>query len=448
MSWMSYNFHRAWLNLEAYRDVGQSGKVKFIDHNKSKFLNHQLVLEGAAFERGRLAGEYTKDLLERQESELIFKLKEFFPSKILQWALSAFAIEVFWDITKVIDTRHLQEMAGVSLSTSPSYNYLGDPFLRQIAYHGVHEVGQAMIDSGYNVESPMACTAFAARSPDKTWLIGRNFDFEASRTLDEEKIIKWSFPPDLNAYVAVTWAGMVGVVTGINEKGLYLSINAAGSKYFEAIALPSNLLVTKILEEASTIEEALDIFKKTDIPITDIFLLADSKTQRVFLVEKAASQTSLSELRDSTAISNHLRLDLRNDLTNLDRMKRSNTTQRLARGEELIREYANKRITPERLQSWLRDRSGPNNTPYPTGDRRSIDALIATHSIIFDMKNEILFASSGPSLVGEYEGYQLRESFRLRQPVLARRLPKDPFIDEVAYRRLQENRDLDRKEAN
>jgi len=445
MTWISYNFHQAWLDVKSYSVSSKPGIVTFIEHDSSNFLNHQLVLEGDAFERGRLAGERTKHLLARQEGELIQTLKEFFPSKLLQWSLSAFAIELFWDITKIIDYRHLQEMAGVSLSTSSNFNYLGDPFLRQIAYHGVHEAGQAMIDSGYNIESPMACTAFAVRSPDGTWMIGRNFDFEASRTLDEEKIIKWTFPSNLNAYVAVTWAGMVGVVTGLNEKGLFISINAAGSEYFQAIALPSNLLVTKILEEASSIEEALEIFQSTDIPITDIFLLADSTTQRIFLIEKAASQTSIKELNTSTAISNHLRLDLKDDPTNKKRMNRSNSPQRLARGEELIRGNRGKRITPELLQSWLRDRSGSKNTKYDLGDRRAIDALVATHSVIFDMKNDILFASSGPSLVGEYEGYKIKDSFLMRQPILARRLPKDPLIDKETYASLQRKRHLEQK---
>ncbi len=75
-------------------------------------------------------------------------------------------------------------MYGISRSAPRKYDYLADPYTRQVAYHGLHEVGQMMVDQGF--EEGMACTVIAVKR-GRQWILGRNFDFEGGRIFDKEK---------------------------------------------------------------------------------------------------------------------------------------------------------------------------------------------------------------------------------------------------------------------
>lgn len=81
----------------------------------------------------------------------------------------------------------------------------------------------------------------------------------------------------------------------------------------------------------------------------------------------------------------------------------------------------------------LRDRNGVDGKPLHLGNRRSLDALIATHSVIYNTVSSHLFISRGPALTGAYNGYDLKKSFAARQPVPVRTLPADADVSEAFF---------------
>src|SRR3546814_19362254 len=60
---------------------------------------------------------------------------------------------------------------------------------------------------------------------DGKLLIGRNFDFYAGDAFSEEKVIAFINPARGYTHAMVTWAGMVGAVSGMNEQGLPVTIH-------------------------------------------------------------------------------------------------------------------------------------------------------------------------------------------------------------------------------
>ena len=50
----------------------------------------------------------------------------------------------------------------------------------------------------------------------------------------------------------------------------------------------------------------------------------------------------------------------------------------------------------------LRDRRGVGGEALPLGDRKSIDALIATHGVVMDATARSIWVSEGPHLVGRF----------------------------------------------
>lgn len=401
-------------------DISKKG----IWYPKGKYRINQLLLFGSAYNRGKEHGRLTSNLIFKQEEELNKMFKIFFPSKIAQQAFVIALSRWFWGIDKYFDDWMTKEMLGVSEYSSKQFNDLADPFTRQVAYHGLHEVGQVFADAE-NVD--FGCTVFGFNNKNN-WIIGRNFDFEAGRIFDEEKIMKWVFPDIGYSYLSVVWSGMVGVVTGVNENGIYVSINAAGSSDFVRYGTPTTLVLAKVLQFSKDYSQALEIIKSSQTFITDIFTLVDSKNQKAFKIEKSPKYIEIKELKENFAITNHLTSPRwANDKINILRIKKFTTANRLKRAEYLLDSIKNINYRSDleaenAVLKMLRDKK--------YGNRNDIDALIATHSVVYNSAKNIIYVSTGPSLVSNFIGFDLTESFRQKEPIMKGLLPKDPYITE------------------
>jgi isopenicillin-N N-acyltransferase like protein len=404
---------------------------------KSELGIHQLVLSGDPYSRGVEAGKHTHHLIERQERELIQQLNQFFPSQWIRRPLEILAMRWFWGIDRYFEPWTTQEMYGVSQATSEEFNYLGDRLTRQVAYHGLHEVGQLMVDQG---SEDMGCTV-AAIPVGESWVVGRNFDFEGGRIFDSEKIMKWVFPDDGYAFVSVIWAGMVGAVTGVNEHGLYLSLNAAGSRDFKRLGTPSTLVLLKALQYAKNADEAVSILRKEQMFITDIFVLLDSKAGKLFRIEKSPEATEVIPLELPSIVTNHLISERwKEDPINRFRSVELTSLSRSARGEFLLSELSDlEKSDPKQAERAalriLRDKGEADGKPLHLGNRRAIDALIATHAVVFNAKESILHVSQGPGVSGPLLAFDLKASFRDRKPrmVEGRGLPRDPLVSDSLF---------------
>jgi predicted choloylglycine hydrolase len=403
--------------------------------DKSTFGMHQLVLSGSPYTRGLESGRLTKHLLDREEEELTHKLREFLPNPIMVAVLEIAAIRWFWGIDAYFEPWMTEEMYGVSKSSSHEYDNYADPYTRQIAYHGVHEVGQMTVDQGV---VNMGCTV-AALPFHGSWIIGRNFDFEASRIFDDEKILKWVFPDNGFAFVSVIWAGMVGAVTGVNENGVYISINAAGTTDFSRYGMPSTLVIVKALQNAKTVDDAVRIIRDEPMFITDIFVTADHKTGKAYRIEKSPKRTEVIPIVGPSIITNHLISNAwKDDSFNLIRRDELTSTLRSSRGEEILKSTPNlSSLDASALENFvlnvLRDKGEAFGKPLTLGNRRAIDALIAAHSVIYNAPDGIFYVSQGPGVSGAFTGFDLRASFAARMPVAVKTLPRDPLVSDVQF---------------
>lgn len=433
-------YHMGVVRKPDVRGKTAPAEAKWFDKKEHRI--HHLFLTGAPYGRGVKAGELTKHLLLAQEETLLTQLKRWIPERWMIQFLVMGASIWFQGVEDYIEPEHLEEMLGISVSAPKEFDFLADGFTRQVAYHGLHEVGQMMVDQGLE---DMGCTVVAAPRAS-SWIVGRNFDFEAGRIFDHEKVVKWVTPNRGYPYVSVIWAGMVGAVTGVNTAGLYASINAAGSDDFARVATPSTLVLVKVLQEAGTVDEAIEIFRNTRMFITDIFVVADGKG-RLVRVEKSAAKTAVVELKGPSVVANHLvSPEFANDEKNKWRREELTTEARQKRGEFLMTGVAEGMSAPQtvdRILSVLRDKGmGPDANPLSLGNRQSIDAQIATHAVIYDGENGTLYVSQGPALVGGFTGYNVKESFAFQQPVVAAELPADTALTAQDFALLKETNSL------
>ncbi len=398
-----------------------------------EFPMQHLVLEGSAFERGWLAGQHTQHLLYEQEKELTTLLKKVFPYRFLFQTFELALIPLFKGTEKDIPRDFLEEMYGVSLATSAEFAPYAEAFTRQLAYHGLYEVGQMMVDQFHDDRlENMGCTAVLAQQ-ENSWMVGRNFDFEGGPTLDEKKILKWVFPEGKYAYLSVIWAGMVGSVTAVNEHGLYLSINAAGTQEFRRQGVPTTLLLTRVMDSARNSDEALQLLQNTPTISSALFVLVSARENKAFRVEKSPNTTRIIPIAENTAITNHfISADWDHDPINLFRKEELTSQYRQARGQELAHA-----LTPQfqekEMAEILRDKHGLHNAPRSLGHRQSIDSLIANHSVIYNGEKEHIYVSVGPHLINDYLGYDLKASFQQRRPQFVQKISADPEVTPEIY---------------
>ncbi len=428
--WVVWTFHRG--TAIPPREITKSKSAFSSFTPKEELGIHQLVVGGEAYDRGFQAGSATKDLIQRQESILVSHLKKVLKNPVFLQAFNLFAMTWFKGIEDYFEPWMLEEIYGVSQATSKEFDELADRFTRQVAYHGIHEVGQLFVDSS---GSDRGCTAFAL-PVGGSWVFGRNFDFEGGRIFDDEKIMKWVFPEQGIPYVSVVWAGMVGAVTAVNANGVLISMNAAGSTDFRRHGTPSTLVLLKALQFGANGEAAVEILKQATVFIADIYMVVDGPGGKVYRVEKSPKSTDVIEVKGPTAVANYLASPIwEKDSTNLHRRFNLTSEARTKRGEDLVNgakitDSASARL---KIMEFLRDKSSVDGRPLPLGHRSAIDPLIASHSVIYDGAKAELFVNEGPGASGRYLGFDLKASFASRSPVRTVELPKDDIVSQTVF---------------
>jgi len=302
---------------------------------------NQMILKGPPFERSWAAGQLTKSFMHAEEDDLIAKFRKVIPSRFLQYVFQVVGIRWFWGIDSYFRPEHLDEMYGTSFAASEKHNDLLQPYTRQVAFHGLHEVGQMMVDQQ---SADFGCTLLAYPLAGK-WIIGRNFDFEGGRIFDEEKIMKWVFPNEGYAFLSITWAGMVGAVTGINEHGVYISMNAAGSNEYVRFGTPTTLVLLHALQSSKNAAEAVEIIRNAQFFITDIFMVSD-REGTLIKIEKSPKNVEVLKITEPIAVANHLTSERwKSDSVNLYRSSELTSHYREKSGYRILSKIKSPKIS-------------------------------------------------------------------------------------------------------
>ena len=206
----------------------------------------ELKVSGDAFQRGEAIGKLSSDLLYYQEKVFVDQIREIVPSDNYLKFLRFFIVLFNRNLGKNVPEEFRDEIYGISLSCTHEYDFIGTPYERQLNYHSAHDLGHAMQD--YML---VGCSSFATwgeNSADSSLIIGRNFDFYMGDKFAHNKLVSFYQPEQGYKFASVGWPGMIGVLSGMNETGLTVTINAAKSDMPTASATPISILTREILE--------------------------------------------------------------------------------------------------------------------------------------------------------------------------------------------------------
>ncbi len=419
---------------------------------KNKQGQWELYVEGNPLQIGEITGSLTQDVMQKQEAIFFNKVEEIVPSKMQQYFLRKFLAWYNRKMYQHIPEEYKAEIYGLSKYSSSNFSEIGEPYLRLLYLHGAHDIGHALQDLML-----VGCSSFAVwgdKTEDNELLIARNFDFYAGDDFAEEKIIAFVNPSEGHKFMSVTWGGMIGVVSGMNDQGLTVTINAGKSEIPLVAKTPISIVTREILQYASTIDEAITIAKKREVFVSEAIFIGSAKEKKAAIIEVAPDNFGVYNVENTVALicSNHFQSEAyKNDNRNLKWIAESHSMYRFERMEELIAEEEKLNV-PDAV-AILRNKKGLDNKEIGFGNEKALNQLLAHHGIVFKPESGKVWVSSNPYQLGEFVEYDLNEVFKNRDgnPAIASvsntqgNIPEDAFIHSKKYTDYEEYRILERK---
>ncbi|MBB6463693.1 C45 family peptidase [Flammeovirga kamogawensis] len=404
--------------------------------NKKKEGIWELYTEGTPFEIGYSTGKLSQDILQQQERVFIEKISEKSPSK------SIGVIRVLNAMyNRHLDNRILpeycKEMYGISLNASTKYNDFGTPYQRILNYHGIYDIEHSFED--VEVKGNTAFAIKGKKTLDNDVLIGRNFDFSLGKEFDQQKIIHFVKPQEGFKYASISWGGFIGAVSGMNETGLTVSINAVESKFPLAATMPMSLIAREILQYALTVDEAYNIAFTKEAYISESILVSSAFDTTAILIEKTPTGIDSLHMRtDELIVTNHLQTP---SLHPAKVYNEENATQyRAIRLTELLAERQHLSVID--IARILRDTKGIENQNIGYGNQKSINTLNLHHSVIFKPLSKEMWVAAHHSQLDEYICYNLDSVFQgaenypppISLSITNKHIPKDEFIETTDFK--------------
>jgi len=245
-----------------------------------------VIVEGDARSMGRQQGETLKSNIATLHAAYMQAL--FQDPMVRDLALkNAAAYEAF------IDPEHVEEIHALSQASGLDYiNTL---------------LSQCFLD----IIPMVACSTVslpANASPDNVARMARNLDFPSMGVADKESLIIIYKPKNRFHFASITWPGLIGALTGMNEHGLVLANMEVTRLPAPAKAMPYVLLYRTILEKCRTVDEAIAMLKSLPKQTANNLMLMDATGHRA-VVEINPPGVTVREGRDGEALlsTNHQR---------------------------------------------------------------------------------------------------------------------------------------------
>ncbi|MDR1338707.1 MAG: C45 family peptidase [Prevotellaceae bacterium] len=373
---------------------------------KNRYGLWEMYASGNAIDRGNKIGVLSKELIVRQEDIFVDYLRNIIPSKFMMHFLRIGVGIYNRNLGRYIPEENREEIYAISRYASTEYSWIGNNYQRIMNYHSAHDIGHAVQLMGF-----AGCSALAVwgdKTQDGNLLIGRNFDFHVNDEFAKDKILLFVNPVNGYRHAFVTWGGMIGVVSGMNERGLCVLVNAAPSDIPFSSATPVTILARRILQYARNIDEAISFAENAKTFISEQFIIASAEDNRVVSIEKTKDGQAVysSSTKPYMLCTNHFQSE---KFSAKENGAKNSSTSRMERMLELADSIQT--FTPQKMVNFLRDKKGRNGTNIGLGNESSINQLIAHHSVVFHPYSKTIWVSTAPYQEGAFLAYNLNDVF-------------------------------------
>jgi hypothetical protein len=211
----------------------------------------------------------------------------------------------------------------------------------------------------------------------------------------------------------------------MNAEGVALAVHGGRARETSTKGVPIAFSMRDTLAATRSTDEAVARLMKEEVMVSHIVFVGDAKG-RFAIVERAPGTPAFVRLGNT--VTNHFEGPLASDPKNEDIRRSTTTLDRRERIDQLLAKVEPRSATPESTLAILRDHQCSAG-PCAVGDRRSIDAFIATHGIVADLTGRTLWVSEGPHLSGKF----VKVTFDEGVPAAIEELPADPALTDGRY---------------
>jgi hypothetical protein len=373
----------------------------------------EVYLEGTPEQIGSQHARLLRDRMVANEAELWNDFTRFVPLAPARTILMDVSRVRYRHVDRGFPDPRRRELAAEARAFEPDpYAFRMPTFQRMVFLHALYDIALSF------EHSPLiGCTAFglgAGATDDGHVLLARAFDFEAGEVFDRDKAVFFVKGDGVIPFASVAWPGLVGAMSGMNLEGVAVIVNGARAGEPQTEGMPVIYSLRDVLERAHDTGEAIAILRDQRPMVSHIVFVADARG-RFAVVERAPGFDAFVRESwtdpDRVAVTNHLEGPLASDPKNQVVRNGTTTLARRARIDELVSAVGAREGNATRAIAILRDHSCAGGQSCALGDRRTIDALIATHGIVADTTDRALWVSAGPHLSGRFVRFDLRAIF-------------------------------------
>jgi hypothetical protein len=365
----------------------------------------EVRLSGTPEEIGHQHGRLLYREMVENEGILYAQFERFVPFPPARWLLMDISRLRYSDVDQGMAEDTRREIAAQARAFTP------DPFDGVLPTYHRFIFLQSLYDIALSFESSplIGCTSFALT--DGAFdaghaVLARNFDFEAGSIFDEGKAVFLVHEAGRIPYASVAWPGLVGAVTGMNAEGLALVVHGGRAREPRPRGEPVVHTMRELLGRAKSVDEAVTILVQKDPMVSHLVMLVDA-TGSVAIAERApGTPLHVRRGRGKVPLTNHFEGPLEADPANKIIETVTSTKPRRIRLDERLANLP-PGASVQDVVGVLRDRRGVGGTALPLGNRKAIDALIATHGVVMDTTARAMWVSEGPHLIGRFVRFDL-----------------------------------------
>jgi isopenicillin-N N-acyltransferase-like protein len=312
------------------------------------------------------------------------------------------------NVDQEMSPARLREIAAGSHGFQPDpYADLFPTFQRFVYLNALYDISLSFEGSPL-----IGCTTFTFggdATADGSGMLARAFDFEVDDVFDRLKAVFLVRENGKIPFASVAWPGLVGVVSGMNLEGVAVVVHGGRAGEPRVVGEPVVHALRRVLSEAHDSEQAARLLAERAPMVSHIVIVTDAQGRTAAIERAPGAPDSVRWLGPRAATTNHFESRLKDDPKNQRVREKTSTLPRRSRADELLAALPQQGpITPLMAAELLRDRKGSRGGELPLGDRRAINALIATHGVVMQTGERVLWVSEAPHLLGQFRAFDLR----------------------------------------
>lgn len=332
-------------------DVLSSAGKGFLESIDGQIVIH---LKGSPYEIGFQHGSLLKEQIHHNLSRFVDPL---FSEKAPQ--VSRHFIKNLPLILPYLTASQIAEMQGVADAAGVSYERI---LLLNLFPEMFHCTG---------------ITAMGEATENRILYHVRVLDYAVGASLQDTAVLAVVEPDAKKAFLNVTYAGFIGMVTGMNAEGISIG-EIGGGGYGSWNGVTMAFLLRQIAEEASSLDEIKQILEKTPRTCEYYYVFADGKTGQSFGVYATAQELKYLHPNESNSIQKWVHKQPKDcllisrekkyDLL-FDRIQQSYGKINAVTLQEIIKQPVSMKsnlhnaiFSPANLDVWI-SHAGPSNEP-------------------------------------------------------------------------------------